>query len=63
MKIPPAPVSSNAFVLTILSFCPFVVIEIGSEMDLFETLATMTFEIHIDEELDIEASLHFKNPG
>ena len=63
MKTPPAPVSSSAFVSTILSFCPFVVIKIGSKIDLLETLATMTLEIHIDEELDVEASLHFKNPG
>ena len=63
MKTLPAPMSSSAFVLTILSFCSFVVIEIGSEIDLLETLATVTLEIHIDEELDIEASLHFKNPG
>ena len=63
MKILPAPVSSSAFILMILSFCPFVVIEISSEIDLLETLATMTLEIHIDEELDVEASLCFKNPG
>ena len=63
MKTPPAPVSSSAFVLMILSFCSFVVIEIGSEIDLFKTLATMTLEIYIDEELEVKASLHFKNPG
>ena len=62
MKIPPAPVPSKAWVSTILSFGSFATSVIGTEIDLFDTCATRTFEIYIEGGSDVETDLRFKNP-
>ena len=60
MNIPPAPVSSKAFVSMVLSLCSS---KMSNKIDLFTTSATRTFEIYIDEgSTDVEADSHFKNP-
>ena len=61
MNIPPAPVSSKAFALMVLSLCSS---KMGNKIDLLTTSATRTLEIYMDGgDTDVEAGSHFKNPG
>ena len=63
INFPPAPVSSNALVLTVLSFGLSIEIEIGSDMDLFTILATITFEIVMEGMADVKAGFFKQNPS
>ena len=55
MNFPPAPVSNNALVLTVLSFGLLIEIEIRSDIDLFTISAMINFEIVMEGMADVKA--------
>ena len=61
MNFPPAPVSSNALVLTVLLVGLSVEIKIGIDIDLFVIWATITFESVMEGVVDVKTGSFKQN--